>query len=497
MGAPRRWFSCVNSGKRFGLSASALALTALVAGGLVVAARGAPVPGGLSQTTTTTSSASGAAPQGQQLLNDPSVSTIAPICGDQDGSETPLVYNCSQFSRSVDRRYYQVPGSGSVTVHFDYVYREAACNNELAVFRVDDTSGSINGVLPGNSSWPTQVASRNPQVAFGFGTSAGSQDVNLTFQGGDILALRFHACGSYSFYSFEQANQDGYDHLLAFQHAAGQPWQFAWEDGGVGGFGGGDQDFNDMMVNVSAPIGSSGPPPEQTFGPNVCRSGHGIHGRSGTRCLSDPVNSLTGAFVDAESDVSLAESGLPFEFTRSYTSADTTVGRLGPGWTDGFSASLTVQGNGNVVLHGEDGQQLVYTRQADGSFVGAAGAGSTLSAVTGGYQLVTQDQVTYQFGGAGALQSMRDRNGQGLSFTYDGSARLSAVTDSAGRAMTLAYNASNLVSSVSAPGGQVVTYAYTGGRLTSVVDVRGKTWTYSYDAAGRLATIVDTTRRVE
>ena len=33
-----------------------------------------------------------------------------------------------------------------------------------------------------------------------------------------------------------------------------------------------------------------------------------------------------------------------------------------------------MQGNGDVKLHGEDGQQIYYTKQADGSFRGAAGA---------------------------------------------------------------------------------------------------------------------------
>jgi hypothetical protein len=43
----------------------------------------------------------------------------------------------------------------------------------------------------------------------------------------------------------------------------------------------------------------------------------------------DPVNSLTGAFITSETDLVLASKGLEFAFTRSYTSADPTSGRLG------------------------------------------------------------------------------------------------------------------------------------------------------------------------
>lgn len=128
------------------------------------------------------------------------------------------------------------------------------------------------------------------------------------------------------------------------------------------------------------------------------------------------MNSLTGTFTTRVDDLDLPGTGVPFSWARTYTSADPTVGRLGRGWTDSYSASLAVQGNGDVLLRGEDGQQLSYTRQADGSFVGAPGARSTLSAVAGGYELVRLDQVVYRFDTQGRLLSMKDRNDQASRF---------------------------------------------------------------------------------
>lgn len=235
---------------------------------------------------------------------------------------------------------------------------------------------------------------------------------------------------------------------------------------------------------------SIGPPLAQSRG--VC-SGRGLHAIATSRCLSDPVNTLSGAFIHQVDDLSTPGTGISFAWSRSYTSEDPTVGRLGPGWTDSYATSLLIQGNGDVILHGDEGQQVYYTKQGDGSFVGAAGALSTLSAIAGGYKLVRSDQVEYLFDSQGRLTSLKDRNAQGLTFAYDGQGRLATITDVASRQVALSYNASNLVSQVSTPAadGRSASYGYTSGRLTSVTDVRGKVWTYTYDAGGRLEKVID------
>jgi RHS repeat-associated protein len=233
--------------------------------------------------------------------------------------------------------------------------------------------------------------------------------------------------------------------------------------------------------------------PEQTFG-----FSH-LHAVSASAFTADPVNSLTGAFTSSDTDLSEAATGVSFAFIRSYTSADGVVGRLGPGWTDNYATSLAVQPNGDVVLHGEGGEQVYFIRQPDGSFAGAAGALSTLSAIPGGYGLLTHDQVSYRFDANGVLQSELDRNGQGLTFGYDGSGRLSTVTDAAGHLMTLSYNGSNLLASVATPDQRTVSYGYTNGRLTSVTlpdpdgpgPLTAPVWTYTYEASGRLWQEID------
>ncbi len=239
--------------------------------------------------------------------------------------------------------------------------------------------------------------------------------------------------------------------------------------------------------NLVAPP-SGAPPAAQCNG--ILGGGRGVLAICPSVTLFDPVNTFTGAFMSQVEDLSLPGTGVSFAWTRSYTSADATVGPLGPGWTHTYAASLAVQPNGDVLAHGDEGQQVFFTKQPNGSFVGAAGARATLTSVAGGYKLVRTDQVTYLFDTQGRLTSMKDRNDQGLTFTYDGSGRLATITDAAGRPATVSYNASSLVSSVSTHG-RSVSYGYTGGLLSSVTDVRGKTWSYTYEASGKLATIVD------
>lgn len=235
-------------------------------------------------------------------------------------------------------------------------------------------------------------------------------------------------------------------------------------------------------------IDGNTPPPAMSFA--SCRGG--LHATTPTVCASDPVRTVSGSFVHEKTDLKLPGIGIPFAWTRLYNSQDTTSSSLGTGWTHSYAAALTIKANGDVTLRGEDGQQVEYVKQQDGSYVGAKGALSTLTKPGSTYELLRKDQVKYAFDASGRLTSMRDRNNQGLTFAYDGSGRLQTITDSAGRTITVTHNGSGNLTQVALPDGRSVTYGYTNGKLTSVTDARGKVWTYGYDATyGWLTTETD------
>jgi RHS repeat-associated protein len=232
--------------------------------------------------------------------------------------------------------------------------------------------------------------------------------------------------------------------------------------------------------------GSTGMPTPQSMGPSG-----GDLAENQSEQMDDPVNSATGSSFSSVTDLKMPGIGVPFAFARTYNGIDASGSPLGPGWTHSYNASLTIRSGGDVMARGGSGQQLEFVKNADGSFTAAAGGRASLSSIQGGYELVTDDQLHYRFDTVGKLTSLKNRNGQGLSFGYDGNGRLSTITDAAGRQVTLAYDGSGLLTQVALPSGRSVGYGYTSGRLTSVTDARGKVWTYSYDQYGFLEKLVD------
>lgn len=188
-----------------------------------------------------------------------------PICGDQDGSELPLVGGCPDYLPFASTGIVQIPGSGVKNVVFDFVYRDAAYNNELGVITVDDINGSINGINPGDPSY-LGLALQRAWVAFPSGSYPNSPDVTATFNSGDYLMFFLIQNGTLSdllaynpdnslygspvaFFSITSLNPDGTDHLKMFIHKVTGLLQLAFEDS----TGGGDNDFNDFVFNVLIP----------------------------------------------------------------------------------------------------------------------------------------------------------------------------------------------------------------------------------------------------
>jgi RHS repeat-associated protein len=240
----------------------------------------------------------------------------------------------------------------------------------------------------------------------------------------------------------------------------------------------------DVQASSAAYSAATAPgvPAAQTFG---C-------GCNTTVLREDPVNTATGAFSDRVRDLSFPGAGTTLDWTRTYTSADTTTGRLGPGWTDPYQSSLSIDaGTGNATVRAPDGARAVHTHNVDGTFTAPPGIRGTLAAVTGGYMLTAPDQHTVSFDSSGHLSAMRDAHGLGLAFTWS-SGQMTTVTDNAGRDLDLSYDAtSGRLTRLDLPDGRHVDYGYTSGRLTSVTDLGGQVWSYGYDSAGRLTTETD------
>jgi RHS repeat-associated protein len=240
------------------------------------------------------------------------------------------------------------------------------------------------------------------------------------------------------------------------------------------------------VVPSSALSFSSGPDALQTLG-----TGQGPWGSDPTLRAAEPVNTATGNYLSQTTDLALPGRGLGVAFTRTYNSLATASGPLGLGWTHSYAAHLVLNPDGSIMFVADDAATFRYESDAVGGYVGPGGAFGSLSAVSGGYELLRRDQVRYHFNATGALISETDRNGNALTLAYTGG-DLTTITDTVGRVATLSYDASHRLTGLAAPLGRSVSYTYdAAGRLASVTDLRGGVTRYTYDSAGRLATIID------
>ncbi len=261
--------------------------------------------------------------------------------------------------------------------------------------------------------------------------------------------------------------------------------------------------FNHRVRKIVQGVGSVSLPLAATLGSFSILS-NGVLVDKIHQVIVDPVDTATGAFSHAETDVSVPVRGVPFELERTYDSraaASGLVGPFGPGWGWNLTESI-VTGTGIATWKSGAGQQIVFTLSGT-TYTSPPGVIAQLVAVAGGgWKLVRSDQTTSTFDATGKLLSQKDRSGQGLTFGYTG-AQLTTVTDAAAQAVTFTYGTAGvtlgLLVQVKTADLRTVGFGYTAAvagatRLTSVTDPRGKTSTFTYTSvapAGLLQSEID------
>jgi len=118
----------------------------------------------------------------------------------------------------------------------------------VAFYKVDDLSGTINGIAPGQAGYAAAAQANTYQLATG-GTLLGgpgygnyTENALLHVDAGDIVAMALvNMTHGDTYWAFSQANPDGQGHLWNYGL---NTW--GWEDTR----GGGDHDFNDMLVQL-------------------------------------------------------------------------------------------------------------------------------------------------------------------------------------------------------------------------------------------------------
>jgi hypothetical protein len=118
----------------------------------------------------------------------------------------------------------------------------------VAFYKVDDLAGTINGIAPGQAGYEAAAQANAYQLATGgtmltgpgYGTYA--ENALLHVDAGDLVAMTLvNMSRGDTYWAFSQANADGQGHLWNYGL---NTW--GWEDTS----GGGDHDFNDMIVQL-------------------------------------------------------------------------------------------------------------------------------------------------------------------------------------------------------------------------------------------------------
>jgi uncharacterized protein YkwD len=148
----------------------------------------------------------------------------------------------------------------NINARFTEVSAQASYHNYAGLYRVDDASGKIGNLNPGDAGYMTAALQRSKEVNRGVeldrdGISAQNLD------GGYIYAPFVVADGTVDqvlnsldlkttprvYFNFVEANADGFDHIKSLGAN-----KFAFEDT----YGGGDKDYNDLIFKVEANVTS-------------------------------------------------------------------------------------------------------------------------------------------------------------------------------------------------------------------------------------------------
>jgi hypothetical protein len=168
----------------------------------------------------------------------------------------------------------RVHGGGltPTSILFSKISRQAHNRNEIGVFSIDDNSGTVNGIKPGESSYLTEVMKRSKVVFSALDSSGVNNQLdqgaqrNLSLAGNTNLGfyliadstsdeIKAGAANPNVLFSFPTANSGIQNAQVTFANGI---TKIAWEDTR----GGGDRDFDDLVMQIEtapnvAPIGNS------------------------------------------------------------------------------------------------------------------------------------------------------------------------------------------------------------------------------------------------
>jgi RHS repeat-associated protein len=204
-----------------------------------------------------------------------------------------------------------------------------------------------------------------------------------------------------------------------------------------------------------------------------------------------PVRDLVAA-----ADASLPAPGLSLNVDRTFSNSMIGRNQIGPfgrgwWWSDGWQRTLSVLGNGTVVISDGNGLQHRFQPDQRGGYFDQPGDHATLTQLaTGVYTLTETNGLVTTCRSDGTIEYVQDTNGNRITAGYT-NGLLTSLTHSSGQSFQIIYNSAGRIETITDPAsGRSTTYTYDASdeHLMTVTTFGQRTTTYTYDLGANPAT---------
>ncbi len=181
------------------------------------------------------------------------------------GSDTPVNPLATVSPIATNAGLLQLsPSIGTSSLIFNKISHQATNRNELGVFAVDDTTGTVNGVTPGQNGYLAEVLKRS-QVVF---SALSGNAVDTALDGLSSRTINLPANSAFGFYLAVNGSIDDNPNpanvLFSFPSSTNSSQnaqitqsagitQVVFEETS----GGGDRDFNDLVFQIQSATGAT------------------------------------------------------------------------------------------------------------------------------------------------------------------------------------------------------------------------------------------------
>ena len=205
----------------------------------------------------------------------------------------------------------------------------------------------------------------------------------------------------------------------------------------------------------------------------------------------EPLNFNTGNFFLQAMDVNLPDLGeSTISIVRTYNSQSSeTDGPFGAKWGTVYSQHLRLFADGSAAFRRADGSEIIFYRQADGSFTSNTTEYEQLSyndAHTE-YRVALTDGTVYVFQSGGLLARMEENGGQHVTqILRDEDGLITKIISPSQEELPVEMDRAGHITKLTLPGGSEIRYVYKGKNLVAVIDPNGAVTKYQYDQQGRM-----------